>query len=243
MIHHRLRNGKFDRRLVCVILPAGLAHRQQPSDGGSQAQVNAGYRNRHHPLSVQPLTGGIISTCCAQPVILCVDQLAVLALVLLLSSLGCSLGQTLVGDPTPTPTRVSLPPLPTWTPLPPGQLPPAAVATLTVEAAVNLPTLTPTPLPTPTSTPIADTPTPLPTPTPVPYVEVLNQNVNVRQGPSLAYPIVGQATAGDLYDIIGRNEASTWWKVCCYDGQEVWIFATRATTCGGGSASARRGAH
>lgn len=159
-------------------------------------------------------------------------RLAVLGLVLLLSSLGCSLGQVLVGEPTPTPTRVSLPPLPTWTPLPPGQLPPAAIATLTVEAAVNLPTLTPTPLPTPTSTPVADTPTPLPTPTPVPYVEVVNQNVNVRQGPSLAYPIIGQATAGDLYDIIGRNEASTWWKVCCYDGQEVWIFATLVTPFG-----------
>ncbi len=159
-------------------------------------------------------------------------RLAVLALVLLLSNLGCSLGQTLVGDPTPTPTRVSLPPLPTWTPLPPGQLPPAAITTLTVEAAVNLPTLTPTPPPPPTNTPIADTPTPLPTPTPIPYIEVQNQNVNVRQGPSLAYPIIGQATAGDLYDVIGRNETATWLKVCCYDGQQVWISASLVTPFG-----------
>jgi hypothetical protein len=61
---------------------------------------------------------------------------------------------------------------------------------------------------------------------------VLEQNANVRQGPSLAYPVVGQTTAGDLYDVIGRNAASTWWKICCYNGQEVWIYATLVTPFG-----------
>jgi len=166
-------------------------------------------------------------------------RLAALMILLLATSLGCSLGQMLVGEPTPTPRPTLAPPLPTWTPSPVGALSPAEVATLTVQAgiAIAFPTLTSTPTPyyTPTATPTwTPLPTPVDTPTPVPapYVLVAAPIVNVRSGPSVAYPIVGQVRQDERYDIIGRNEAFTWWQICCVNGQQVWI-TTQLTAPGG----------
>ena len=167
--------------------------------------------------------------------------LAALAILLLTTSLGCSLGQLLVGEPTPTPTLAPPTPLPTWTPSPVGQLSPAEMATLTVQAGLAFPTLTPTitPIPsltpTPSFTPIpppAPTPTPLATPTLSPYLVVDAPVVNVRQGPSVAYSIIGQVYQGERYDLTGRNDAQTWWKICCVNNQEGWITA-QLTTPGG----------
>ncbi len=160
-------------------------------------------------------------------------------ILLLATSLGCSLGQMLVGEPTPTPRPTLAPPLPTWTPSPVGALSPAEIATLTMQAelASAFPTLTATPTPyyTPTATPTwTPLPTPADTPTPVsgPYVLVAAPIVNVRSGPSVAYPIVGQVRQDERYDIIGRNEAFTWWQICCVNGQQVWI-TTQLTAPGG----------
>lgn len=167
-------------------------------------------------------------------------RLVLLLILLLATTLGCSLGRILLGDPTPTPTPVPPTPLPTWTPTPEGRLSPAQAATLTVIAALNWPTLTPTPtaistpaptwtpLPPLSATPIPPTPTPAPptpTLTPTPYVRVEGSVVNVREGPSIAYPIIGQVRQGDLLTLIGRNELGTWWQVCCVGGREGWISA------------------
>ncbi|MEA3336408.1 MAG: SH3 domain-containing protein [Chloroflexota bacterium] len=154
-----------------------------------------------------------------------------------MTSVGCSLGRILLGDPTPVPTLEAPTPLPTWTPSPEGQLSPAEIATMTVVAGISWPTLTPTftpaipPTQTPTFTP-ALPPTPMPTPTPEAYVVIKAPIVNVREGPSIAYPIVGQVNQGEQYTLIGRNDASTWWKICCFSGREVWITA-QLTTPGG----------
>ena len=154
--------------------------------------------------------------------------LVILATLLLGSSVACSLGQMLVGEPTPTPVPASLPPAPTWTPSPVGQLSPAQIATLTVEAAVNLPTFTPTatpvetPTPTPPSRRLCRPPRRL-TPTPAPYIVVVAPVVNVRQGPSVAYPIIGQVNKDEEYALVGRNDAQSWWQICCVDGYQVWI--------------------
>lgn len=166
--------------------------------------------------------------------------LATLAILFLITSVACSLGQTLVGEPTPTPTQNPPTPMPTWTPSPVGELSPAQMATLTVQAGLAWPTLTPTdtpiftPTPTVTPTPFL-TPTPiapLPTPTQAPYLIVDAPVVNVREGPSVAYPTVGQVAQNQQYDIVGRNDTSTWWKICCVNGREVWITA-QLTTPGG----------
>lgn len=158
-------------------------------------------------------------------------------ILLLAASLGCSLGQMLVGEPTPTPSATPQPALPTWTPSPVGALSPAEIATLTVVAGMAFPTLTPTatpdytPTPTPTWTPLP-TPVDTPTPTPGPYALVVAAVVNVRSGPSVAYPIIGQVYRDERYDIIGRNEAFTWWQICCVNGQQGWI-TTQLTAPGG----------
>ncbi|MEZ4767773.1 MAG: hypothetical protein R2844_05035 [Caldilineales bacterium] len=151
-----------------------------------------------------------------------------MAVLLLGTTVACSLGQMLVGEPTPTPLPPAPPPAPTWTPSPVGQLSPAQIATLTVEAAVNLPTFTPTPTPieTPTPTPTFTPPVPpteTPTPTPAPYIVVVAPIVNVRQGPSVAYPIIGQVNKDEEYTLVGRNESQSWWQICCVDGYQVWI--------------------
>lgn len=143
----------------------------------------------------------------------------------------------LVGEPTPTPTQAPPTLPPTWTPSPIGQLSPAQIATLTVIAGITFPTLTPTPTPivTPTPTP---TFTPLPpppdTPTPVPtaYVVVAAPQVNVRSGPSVAYPVIGRVYQDQTFTILGRNDAYTWWLICCVDGQQGWI-TTQLTAPGG----------
>jgi uncharacterized protein YgiM (DUF1202 family) len=165
-------------------------------------------------------------------------RLALLMILLLAVSLGCSLGQMLVGEPTPTPSVT----------------PPAPVAHLDAVAGgrpvtgpdrhhdrggwhglshpdahrnallhTHPPPSTWTPLPTPVDTP---------TPTPAPYVLVVAPIVNVRSGPSVAYPIIGQAYQDQRYDIIARNEAFTWWQICCINGQQGWI-TTQLTAPGG----------
>ena len=163
--------------------------------------------------------------------------LIALALPLLLTSLACSLGQTLVGEPTATATAAPPALPPTWTPSPVGQLSPAQIATLTVIAGISFPTLTPTatpivtPSPMPTFTPVPpppDTPTPVPTP----YVVVAAPVVNLRSGPSVAYPVVGQAVQNETFALSGRNDAFTWWQVCCLDNQQAWI-TTQLTAPGG----------
>jgi hypothetical protein len=163
--------------------------------------------------------------------------LGVLAILLLSTSLACSLGQMLVGEPTPTPTLVPAIIPPTWTPSPVGQLSPGQIATLTVIAGISFPTLTPTPteIVTPTPTPTFAPPTPppdTPTPVPTPYVVVVAPQVNLRSGPSVAYPVIGQAVKDQTFAITGRNDAFTWWQVCCIDGQQAWI-TTQLTAPGG----------
>jgi hypothetical protein len=93
------------------------------------------------------------------------------------------------------------PPPPTWTPGPPTVPPP--------------PTWTPGP---PTATP-TNTGTPLPPVT----VRVTVDNANVRQGPGPFYPVVTKLKAGTEITVVGRNRDGDWWKVCCVNGQDVWI--------------------
>ncbi|MCX6031068.1 MAG: SH3 domain-containing protein [Chloroflexi bacterium] len=71
--------------------------------------------------------------------------------------------------------------------------------------------ITPTPLPRPTATP---RPTAL-FATPTPFAVARSDALNVRSGPSTAYPIVGVIRAGDPVAITGRNADGSWLQVCC----------------------------
>jgi SH3-like domain-containing protein len=82
-------------------------------------------------------------------------------------------------------------------------------------------------------TPQANT-TPAPNPPPAtqsngapqiaaPIVVVNAVLVNVRAGPSTNNSILKVAERGDQYNVIGRLPDSSWWQICCVDGQEGWI--------------------
>lgn len=77
---------------------------------------------------------------------------------------------------------------------------------------------------------IPPTPTPSPTPVPKPEIVVLNPRVNIRSGPSTDFDIVGQAEEGSRLEVVGRNQDSNWWQVCCVNGQEGWITADLVRT-------------
>ena len=151
-------------------------------------------------------------------------MLLFIALVLVFT-LGCSVGQLIAGEPTPlpTPVKASRPTFtptpfvaPTDTPIPPTPTPEPLPPTPTPEPLP--PTDTPVP-PPPTDTPVP----PTPTPEPLPFVLVTSDKVNVRSGPGTAYQRVGQVTQGQQLDIVGKNAAGDWWQVCCLNGQQVWI--------------------
>jgi len=134
--------------------------------------------------------------------------------------------------PSPPPTlgvtpAVLTPPSPPPTPeatataavtaAPPTRRPPAATATATV-------TLTPA-----ATAPPAPTETPPPGPTATPYVEAL-RTLNVRAGPGLNYPVIGQVQAGarltPLARHLNRAENRVWLLVCCLaDGRPGWVAA------------------
>lgn len=169
-------------------------------------------------------------------------RLAVMAVLVVVTGAGCSLGTILVGDPTPTPTPVPPTPLATWTPLPEDVIRPAEAATLTVIAGLAAwPTLTPTDTPIATDTPTAtatalvpptDTPTSAPTAVPTPFVTVQGEIVNVRTGPGVNYPIAAQVRQGETYTALGTDQSGTWWKICCVNGSEVWIYGQLVSTGG-----------
>ncbi len=117
--------------------------------------------------------------------------------------------------PTAVPTRT---PVPTYTPTP-----------LAPEPA----TATPAPAPTDTSaiaaTPavaaaLTDTATP-----PAAQLTITGDLVNVRSGPGTDFDLVGTATAGESFAIVARSAAGDWWEVCCFGGQNGWVFGELAT--------------
>ena len=110
------------------------------------------------------------------------------------------------------------------------------IPTQAAETPALEPTAAHTSVPSPTPK-TAASPTPLPTQTlpPTPsakLVGVVNGDVvNVREGPSTAYPILGQVRAGDDVEILGKNEEGSWWQICCLgdgatgDKQPGWMAA------------------
>lgn len=131
-----------------------------------------------------------------------------------------------------TPTPAPLPPTPT--PIPPTATPVPPTATqLPPTATLKPPTATPKP-PTPTATPMpTETPTPeppTPTATPDQPRAIANRNMNLRGGPGTNYPVIGSASAGDNFDISGKNEDGSWFQVCCLSNEEIgWLSASLVT--------------
>ena len=79
-----------------------------------------------------------------------------------------------------------------------------------------------TPTPTATFTPEIP-PTETPTATPAPELLIVAPVVNVRQGPSIAYGIIGQVRQDERYQLTGRNDNDSWWQICCIGADLGWI--------------------
>jgi hypothetical protein len=105
-----------------------------------------------------------------------------------------------------------------------------------VESPTSLPTKTAvpsaTPVPTHTNTP-QPTATPVPTVTPIlpteTAVPLLNAvvavpNLNVRLGPSTAYELLGTIAEGEQIELTGRILDSSWWQICCVNGEPGWVI-------------------
>ncbi len=57
-----------------------------------------------------------------------------------------------------------------------------------------------------------------------PKAIVMEEMVNLRAAPTLTSAILGTARRGQEFTIIGRDPTSTWWLVCCDQGQARWIY-------------------
>lgn len=59
-------------------------------------------------------------------------------------------------------------------------------------------------------------------------IVVINQPINVRNGPGTNYSIIGAAQQGVQFEIKGKDPTGTWWQVD-YDGQNGWLFGQLVT--------------
>lgn len=57
-----------------------------------------------------------------------------------------------------------------------------------------------------------------------PRLVVSSPLVNVRAGPGTEYPILTTIERGEEFDIVGRNDASSWWRFCCINNEPAWII-------------------
>jgi len=64
-----------------------------------------------------------------------------------------------------------------------------------------------------------------PTPLSEPYVQIKEGAVNIRQGPSTSFPIVGKMVKGNRYGIIGKTPDGKWWQICCVNNKSAWVAA------------------
>lgn len=78
------------------------------------------------------------------------------------------------------------------------------------------------PVPDPASAPLAAPLAATATPEAAKAI-VTSPTVNVRTGPGTNYDLVGQVERGAELTILARDVAGEWFKVCCVNGQEVWI--------------------
>lgn len=139
------------------------------------------------------------------------NLLVIITLLLLVILAGCS-----GGNRAPTPTIVPL----EETRAAAGPAPVVDIG----PTATPIPPPSPTPTRTPTLLPSLTRLTPTPTPA-TPVAEVIVASLNVRQGPGLAYPVIGTARAGDRFTVIGLDPSGQWLQLVLDQGEPGWISA------------------
>ena len=125
---------------------------------------------------------------------------------------GCA--QSTPKTPAVPPTKT---PKPTFTATANAPAAPLAVSTATKPPATPTAAAPATAVPSPTVVP----PTAAP-PTPAAPKLTATQNVNVRGGPGANYAKIGELTAGQAFDIVGKNSAGDWYQFS-FNGQQGWV--------------------
>ncbi len=123
--------------------------------------------------------------------------------------------------PQATPVPPTKTPKPTFTATPDWTPTPVVFATATPEPP------TATPEPEFTATPEA---TPTETPNPTARLTA-NQAVNVRSGPGTNYTTIGSLSAGQTFEITGKNPAGDWLEFQ-FDGRQGWVKSSLVTVSG-----------
>lgn len=86
----------------------------------------------------------------------------------------------------------------------------------------------------PAAEPAAE-PTVAPTNTPEVKAQIsTSQQVNVRNGPSTNYAVIGLLDAGQTHDITGKNASGDWWQIA-YNGQPGWVLGQLVTSANAGN--------
>ncbi len=163
--------------------------------------------------------------CSVAPARVVVLTLALLALAILAFACGCSPGRN---QERPTGEPVMARAIPPTVPPAPSLTAPQSPTLLRLlpPSASPLQASTATPLP-PTERPhSAVTPTASQTATPQAPHAVADGEVNLRDGPGRAYPVVATLHAGQEVEILGRNAAGDWWQLDWTGGGRVWVAAT-----------------
>ena len=56
-----------------------------------------------------------------------------------------------------------------------------------------------------------------------PYITIARSRVNLRGGPGTNFPVVGTATQGEQFAVVGKNEAGNWFEFQRVDDSTAWI--------------------
>ncbi|MBI1877147.1 MAG: SH3 domain-containing protein [Chloroflexi bacterium] len=106
----------------------------------------------------------------------------------------------------------------------------SAQATLNIASASDLSSLTPTATLSATPT-AAASPSPTATPQPGAPLATTVADLNVRSGPSTAYPVLGLLKPGQSAEITGRSADGGWWQIkfSGVAGERGWLSAQYVT--------------
>lgn len=152
---------------------------------------------------------------------ICILMVAILALA---ACAGPRSGRQVVYTPAPLKTlRPTFTATPATTRRPATPAPVAAATAVPTSAAPTAPAPAPTPVPpSPTAVP------PSPTPEKASFTVSSPGTTNVRSGPGLNYPVIGEVQQGQKFEITGKNQTGTWWQFD-YNGRAGWISGERVS--------------
>jgi hypothetical protein len=147
--------------------------------------------------------------------------LTLIGLIVLVVATGCSESQA---------TTLPSPPTQTIREIQPTIPPPTSIVVMLVVTPTPQPTEIPGRQSAPSPTRVIPSPTPTSTeesPAASPEEDSLKAEVtvaagNVRSGPGLAYPVIGQVSRGDVLIVLGRNAPGDWLQIA-RDDRSGWL--------------------